>query len=66
MRPRRPQFSFTSFFETSLSEKIQTRLTHTVNDYSSLILGSGMTFQIGNVNVFGLVDNILGVRDFSI
>lgn len=65
MRPLKPQFSFTSFFETSLTEKIHTKFTHTVNDYSATILGSGMTFQWGNVNVFGLVDNMLGVRDLG-
>ena len=62
-RPRGPQFAFTSFFETSLSEKIHTKLTHTFNEYSATIIGSGITFQWGKVNVFGLVDNVLGARD---
>ena len=65
MRPLRPQFSFTSFFETSISEKIHSKFTHTVNDYSALILGYGMSFQIGKVNVFGLIDNMLGMRDIG-
>ncbi len=65
MRPLRPQFSFTGFFETSLTEKIHSKLTYTVNDYSSTILGSGLTFQWGKVNVFGLVDNMLGVTDLG-
>lgn len=63
LRPLRPQFSFTSFFETSLTEKIHTKVTHTVNDYSATIFGSGITFQWGKVNVFGLIDNMLGARD---
>jgi hypothetical protein len=63
MRPRGPQMAFTSFFETSLSEKVHGRVTHTINDFSAAILGSGFTFQWGKVNVFGLMDNILGVRD---
>lgn len=63
LRPAGPQFAFTSFFETSLSEKIHTKLTHTFNEYSSTIIGSGMTFQWGKVNVFGMVDNVLGARD---
>lgn len=63
LRPRGPQFSFTSFFETSVTEKIHSKFTHTINDFSALILGSGFTFQWGNVNVFGLVDNMLGARD---
>ena len=35
MRPLKPQFSFTSFYEKSLSKKIHTKFTHTINDYSS-------------------------------
>jgi len=62
-RPIGPQFAFTSFFETSLSEKIHTKLTHTFNQYGATIIGSGMTFQWGNVNVFGMVDNMFGARD---
>lgn len=62
-RPAGPQFAFTSFFETSLSEKIHTKLTHTFNEYSATVIGSGMTFQWGNVNVFGMVDNMFGARD---
>ncbi|MFY0630038.1 MAG: hypothetical protein JXR05_06625 [Flavobacteriaceae bacterium] len=65
MRPLRPQFSFTSFLETSLSENFHGKITHTINDYSATILGSGFTFQWGNVNVFSLVDNILGSRDLG-
>lgn len=62
-RPIGPQFAFTSFFETSLSEKIHTKLTHTINEYSATVIGSGFTFQWGNVNVFGMVDNMFGARD---
>ncbi len=62
-RPIGPQLAFTSFFETSLSEKVHTKLTHTINEYSATIIGSGMTFQWGKVNVFGMVDNVLGARD---
>tara|TARA_B100000787_G_C16199059_1_gene303388 strand:- start:2696 stop:4066 length:1371 start_codon:yes stop_codon:yes gene_type:complete len=65
MRPVKPQFSFTSFYETSLSENIHTKFTHTINDYSYANFGAGASLQIGKLNVFGLLDNILGVRDLS-
>ena len=65
MRPLRPQFAITSFLETSLTEKIHGKVTYTINEYSATILGSGFTFQWGNVNVFSLVDNILGARDLG-
>lgn len=63
MRPRGPQTALTGFFETSLTPKFHTRATYTINDFSASILGGGFTFQWGKVNVFGLVDNMLGARD---
>ena len=65
MRPLRPQFSFTSFYEMSLSKKIHTKLTHTMNDYSATIFGAGLSLQISKVNLYGQLDNILGVADLS-
>ena len=65
MRPLKPQFSFTSFYEKSLSQKIHTKFTHTINDYSSTIFGAGASLQLGKVHVFGALDNVLGVRDLS-
>ena len=47
----------------SFSEKIHVKLTHTMNEYSETIIGSGFSVQWGKVNVFGLFDNLLGVRD---
>jgi len=63
MRPRGPQMALTSFFETSITPKLHTRATYTINDFSATIFGGGLTFQWGNVNVFGVVDNMLGARD---
>lgn len=65
MRPLKPQFSFTSFYEKSLSQKIYTKFTHTINDYSSTIFGAGASLQLGKLHVFGALDNVLGVRDLS-
>lgn len=62
-RPRGPQLAFTGFFEKSLSEKFHTKFTYTINEYSATILGAGTTFQLGKVNIFGMVDNILAARD---
>jgi hypothetical protein len=65
MRPIKPQFSFTSFYEASLSKKIHTKFTHTINDYSSTIFGAATSLQLGKLHVFGGLDNILGVADVS-
>ena len=65
MRPIKPQFSFTSFYEASLSKKIHTKFTHTINDYSSMIFGAATSLQLGKLSVFGGLDNLLGVADLS-
>ena len=65
MRPLKPQFSFTSFYEKSLSQKIHTKFSHTINDYYSTIFGAGVSMQLGKLNIFGALDNVLGVRDVS-
>jgi len=65
MRPLKPQFSFTSFYEKSLSKKIHTKFTHTINDYSSAIFGFATTLQVGKLNIFGVLDNILAVTDVA-
>ena len=65
MRPIKPQFSFTSFYEASFSKKIHTKFTHTINDYSSIIFGAATSLQLGKLYVFGGLDNILGVTDLS-
>ena len=65
MRPLKPQFSFTSFYEKSLSKKIHTKFTHTINGYSSAIFGFATSLQVGKLNIFGVLDNILAVTDVA-
>lgn len=65
MRPLKPQLALTGFFETAFTEKIQSKVTYTINDFSSMIVGSGMSLQFGKVNMFGFVDNIFKVKDFG-
>ena len=65
MRPIKPQFSFTSFYEASLSKKVHTKFTHTRNDYSACIFGAATSLQLGKLYVYGGLDNLLGVADVS-
>ncbi len=65
MRPLKPQLAITGFFETAFTEKIHSKVTYTINDYSAAIFGSGMSFQFGKVNLFGFIDNLLGVKDLG-
>ena len=65
MRPLKPQFSFTSFYEKSFSKNTHTKFTHTINDYSAAIFGVATSLRVGKLNIFGVLDNILAVRDIA-
>ena len=65
MRPLKPQFSFTSFYEKSFSKNTHTKFTHTINDYSAAIFGVATSLRVGKLNIFGVLDNILAVTDVA-
>ena len=65
MRPLKPQLSFTSFYEKSFSKNTHTKFTHTINDYSAAIFGFATSLQVGKLNIFGVLDNILAVTDVA-
>lgn len=64
-RPLGQQFALTSFFEATITEKFHTKFTHTINDFSSANLGFGFVGELFNVNIFGMVDNILGLTEIA-
>ncbi len=64
-RPVGQQFALTGFYEAIITEKFHTKFSYTVNDYSSRNLGVGFVGELFNVNVFGMVDNILGLTDIA-
>ncbi len=64
-RPLRPQIAFTGFYEKSFSEKFFTKLTYTIDNYSSTNVGAGISFQIGKVNFYGILDNLFKLQDIN-
>ncbi|TXD54291.1 MULTISPECIES: DUF5723 family protein [unclassified Polaribacter] len=64
-RPLRPQVALTAFYQKSLTNNLQTKVTYTVDDFSVSNIGAGISAQFKNVNLYGLVDNILSYRDLS-
>jgi hypothetical protein len=64
-RPGNQQFSLTAFYQKSFSDKFQTKITYTLDDFSLYNLGAGISTQIGNINFYGMVDNILEFRNLA-
>jgi len=58
-RPLSPQFAVTGFYQKSLSQKFHTKLTYTVDNYSFSTIGVGLSTQIGKLNIYGVIDNVL-------
>ena len=64
-RPQSPQLALTAFYQKTLSDKIHTKVTYTIDDFSYANLGAGLSAQFGKVNFYGMIDNILEYRNLS-
>ena len=64
-RPLNPQLALTGFYEKAFSEKFRAKLTYTIDDYSFYNLGAGISAQIGKINFYGMVDNIVEFSDIA-
>jgi hypothetical protein len=64
-RPLRQQFAFTSFYEKSFSNKLQAKITYTIDDYSYNNIGVGVSAKIWKINFYGILDNLTKLSDIS-
>ena len=64
-RPLSSQLALTAFYEKAITNKIHTKITYTVDDFSYSNIGAGLSVQLGSVNFYGLVDNLLEYGDLS-
>jgi hypothetical protein len=64
-RPLRQQFALTGFYEKSFSNKLQAKVTYTIDDFSYYNLGVGISAQIWKINFYGILDNIAELSDIS-
>jgi hypothetical protein len=64
-RPLSPQLALTGFYQKSITNKIHTKVTYTIDDFSYANIGAGLSAQFGKVNLYGMVDNILEFSNLS-
>jgi hypothetical protein len=64
-RPLSSQLALTGFYEKAITNKIHTKVTYTVDDFSYSNIGAGLSVQLGSFNFYGLVDNLLEYGDLS-
>ena len=53
----------TFFYERKLSKKVSTKLTYTIDPFSFANLGAGLSMQLGPVNTYLAVDNLLNLSN---
>jgi hypothetical protein len=63
--PLQNQFALTGFYERAFIEGFQTKITYTVDDYSSYNVGIGISMQYRKVNFYAIFDNITKYTDLS-
>lgn len=64
-RPLSPQVALTGFYQKSITNKFHTKFTYTIDDFSYTNIGAGFSAQLGKVNLYGMVDNLLEYENFS-
>jgi len=64
-RPLTSQWALTGFFEKSFTEKLHAKVTYTLDDYSFYNIGAGFSAQIGKLNFYGMIDNIVQFSDIA-
>jgi len=64
-RPRRPQGAATIYYYRRIAKFLKAKMTYTVDEYSATNFGLGFSTHIGMFNMYGSVDNVLGLSDLS-
>ena len=64
-RPLSPQLALTGFYQKSITNKIHTKFTYTIDDFSYANIGAGLSLQLGKINIYGMLDNILEYSNLS-
>lgn len=59
IRPRRPHMALSAFYYRRLTKFLSAKVAYTVDEYSANNLGAGFSADLGPVNFYFTVDNIL-------
>ncbi|MEE9363210.1 MAG: DUF5723 family protein [Cellulophaga sp.] len=64
-RPRGPQMALTAFYQRRFGNVLAVKTTYTVDKYSYTNIGFGGSLQLGKVNMYAMVDNLLAYRNLA-
>lgn len=63
--PKTPFVALTAFYQRSLFNQLQLKTTYTIDSFSYKNIGLGLSANLGKINLYTLVDNVLEYRDLS-
>jgi len=64
-RPKRPQYALTAYYKHRFGNFLTAKMAYTLDEYSASNLGLGLSFKMGPVNMYAMVDNMLGFQDLT-
>jgi len=64
-RPYGIRMALTGFYERKFADFLNTKITWTVDDFSSTNVGLGVSTNIWKLNVYGMLDNIFELTDIT-
>jgi len=64
-RPLKPEFALTAFYEKAFTENLLTKVTYTIDQFSATNVGLGLSTKLGNVSIFGMIDNVFKLEEFT-
>lgn len=64
-RPLKPLFAATLFYERRFGKFLRTKVTYTIDHYSSNNIGFGISSKIGPVNLYMAMDNLLYLQNLA-
>jgi hypothetical protein len=60
-----PQLALTAFYEKAFAKNVHAKVTYTLDNLNFTNIGAGISKRYGNVNFYGMLDNILAYRNLS-
>ncbi|MBK0369037.1 DUF5723 family protein [Flavobacterium agrisoli] len=63
--PKNPFLAATAYYQRSLFEALQVKATYTLDTFSKSNIGFGLSANLGALNFYTMVDNVLEYRDVS-
>lgn len=63
--PTGPKFALTGFYQRKISKHLNTKITYTVDEFSSSNIGLGVSVNVWKLNIYGAAGNVFKLFDVA-